>query len=216
MDHDTAKNAAQMLQVFSPSDPEAHFRLAMNLAMLCNGNQAIRPFFHYCVFLANRKVCVMHKEATVVNKFVQGLSCHYLVETPDRRRPVLELEKQRFFALLIKTLWTLLGNDLKMGTDSVRRMLLWESAESFMQQKRSVSAEEMRNVVGAIMFVHHRCSAKGSAGEKLLPQWDLADFLVGRFLHIACVKYSQTLHAVYTAMEKRKKNRRRTMQKNGA
>lgn len=207
LDHAAAKNAAQMLQVFSPDDPEAHLRLAMNLSMLCNGNQAIRPFYHFCVFLANRKVDVMHQEATVVTNFVQGLSRH-LVETPEQR-PVLE--KRHFFAILIETLWTLLGNDLEKATDSVRRVPLWESTECFMQQ--SVSAEEMMNIVGAVMFVHHRCSPKGSPGGKLLPQCELADYLVGRFIHIACLKYSQTLHEVYIALQKRKKNRRRAMQK---
>lgn len=202
LDHAAAKNAAQMLQIVNPGDPQAHLRLAMNLAMLGDGNDAIRPFFHYCVFLTNRKVDAGHSEAVVVDNFVKSRGR----ATGDE-----EYGRRACFAALIDTLWSVLSDDFQEAAGKVRRLQLWDSFEQCAQD--GFSAGEMMDTVGAVIFAHHRCSPKGSPGGKLLPQYELADYLIARLIHIACTNIVRALQALHTELQKRKKNRRRAMQK---
>lgn len=207
MDYAKSKDAAQLMKIISPEDPEAHMRLGLNLAMLGELSDSIHPFFHYCIFLANRDVSIGHPESVLVKKFVNDVASSRPQQTESPKRKA----KRQFFCAFIQVLWSILSDDFQTAKEMVLKKDLWDSFSRYLDQ--SLSGDDMLDVVGAIIFTHYRTSPYGSPERSLLDQRRLSDILVGQFICIASEYLTKQLQELYNALRSRKKNRRRAMQK---
>lgn len=151
-----AFDAARLMSLVAPRDPEAHMRLALTGAQLTNvpmnstnvvrnndiGSDRLEHFFHFCTFLANRSVPLQHSEASVVHKFVAScrLSLSSLLPPNDGNRQEgngtsnedVTIKPQLFVPLFIDTVWSCLtphraGSLSDVNELNMRRDRLWKA-----------------------------------------------------------------------------------------
>lgn len=205
--HRRSKDAAEFMRIIAPFNPEAHMRVAMNLAMLTDGAQALHPFFHYCVFLANGKVAVGANEADVVSRFVKmsyRSFTHLPSDGPDYVR-------HRFNALYMDAIWSLLNDEPSDAEKKIKSKRLWDSLDNLLKEK--LKEEDMLHIVGTLIFAHHRVTPHGNGTGALLPQLPIADFLICKVLGVVAEVVSTCLKSMHAALKARRKNRRRTLSK---
>lgn len=151
-----AFDAARLMSLVAPRDPEAHMRLALTGAQLTNvpmnstnvirnndiGSDRLEHFFHFCTFLANRSVPLQHSEASVVHKFVAScrLSLSSLLsQNVGNRQEVngnsnedITIKPELFVPLFIDTVWSCLtprriGSCSDVSESNMRRDRLWKA-----------------------------------------------------------------------------------------
>lgn len=205
-DDQKSRDAARLLQIISPKDPEAHMRLGMTLATLNSSDEPLEPFFHYCVFLANRKVPVDHEEAVVVSKFVESLAN---VKKRDHATP--PTARTVFFRTFINMLWSILAEDLDTSTKKAKEEQLWDSFKQLLDD--DIVEADVLHTVGILIFVHHRIIPRGNSDYLPPPQRELCDFVVGKIIRMISRSLLHTFQEMNAALRARKKNRRRAMQK---
>lgn len=207
IDHPKSKDAAQLMQIISPKDPEAHMRLGINLAMIGETPDSIHPFFHYCMFLANRNVTVGHTESDLVKKFVQTIASASPVSPGNAETE----SRSSFSRALIQVLWSIVSDDFNVAEHMVHDKDLWACFQRYLDY--TPTGEDIQHTVGSIMFVHYRTSPHGHPEKALLDQRRLSDFLVGQVICMSCEYLEKKIEALYNSLRSRKKNRRRAMQK---
>lgn len=207
-DDQRSRDAARLLHIMSPTDPEAHMRLGMTLATLNDSSEAMEPFFHYCVFLANRKVPVDHDEAVIVSKFVKSV-----VSIKRRNEPYTEQPTVRtvFFRAFIDMLWSILSEDLNTCTQKSQNEQLWDSFKCILDE--GMAEDDTLHLVGSLIFTHHRVSPRSGSDQSLLPQRELCDFIVGKILRMMSRSLLYAFQEMNATLRARRKNRRRAMQK---
>lgn len=207
-DDQKSRDAARLLHIINPGDPEAHMRLGMTLAMLNDNSEPMEPFFHYCVFLANRKVPVDHDEAVIVSKFVKSV-----VSTKRRNEShsIQPAVRTVFFRAFIDMLWSVLSDDLDTSTQKSRNEQLWDSFKRLLDE--GIAQADTLHIVGSLIFTHHRVSPRGNSDYSLLPQRELCDFVVGKIIRMMSRNLLYAFQEMNATLRARRKNRRRAMQK---
>lgn len=151
-----AFDAARLMSLVAPRDPEAHMRLALTGAQLTNvpinstnvirnndiGSDRLEHFFHFCTFLANRSVPLQHNEASVVHKFVAScrLSLSSLLfqnvgnrqEENRNNNEDITIKPELFVPLFIDSVWSCLtprriGSYSDVNEANMRRDRLWKT-----------------------------------------------------------------------------------------
>lgn len=206
LDYNKSKEATQLMRMLVPDDPEAHMRLALNLAMIVDEADTLAPYFHYCVFLANRRVCIEHAEAKVVSHFVQGVRGFDM----KRGSEFIHLRKD-YVCSFIDTSWTILSEDFDSVSAKLKRKEFLLSLHRYLAQKSS--RIDVLHMVGVLIFVHYRMSPLGNAEGKILLQFELIDALVCKVISALALNVVTCLRELNSTLRNRKKNRRRAMQK---
>ncbi|CAN8067050.1 unnamed protein product [Agarophyton chilense] len=200
-----AKSTAELMRFSDSTDAEAYMRIAMNAAVETDCDQDITPFFHYCVFLDNRNVAIESTEAKLVHRYVKVLR-----DTMDEKAMGSCPLRETVILVFVDAIWALLVADMKEASSKVRDEQLWKALVEYVN---AASQKNVLHMAGAVMFSHHRSAVKktGSSTNPLV--WEVADYLLFRFIFVLSESVSDRLKQARTLIRNRKRNRRRAMQK---
>lgn len=207
LDYQVSTHAAQLMHILNPGDPEAHMRLGINSSMLLSLSDAIQPYYHYCVFLANRQVEVKHKESELVRNFVSTM-----FQPPASDSSLSEKRtRKEFFCTYIRLLWSILSDEFEEASENAKDRQVWDLFSPCLDH--GLSAEDVLHIVGALLFTHYRTSPRGNRERALLRQRELSDFVICQFMCTSCEFIKKNLVSLQTTVRYRRKNRVRALQK---
>ena len=208
--YNMSANAAELMRILNPMDQEAHMRLGINLSLSSPERDLLRPFFHFCVFLANRRVPFDHLEADVVRRIVTGCSRRISHSRMDVETDANEI-KRSFPDRLIDSVWTLLAGDENAAHEKLKSKAFWNGLKAFAEDK--ACSTELTFVCGVLIFSHYRISPPSDRSGGIPPRRELSDFLLCKAISILAEILGKDLESFTIFLRNRKKNRRRALQK---
>lgn len=232
-----ARDAAQLMRLVAPSDPEAHMRLALTGAQvitkqssddanddnnsMVDEDSKLAHFFHFCAFLSNRSVPLNHQEATVVRRFVA--SCRSSLPTDDFNS-IQQTIDNTFSARFIDVVWSCLTDTPEESIEKVRNQKLWTSFESVLNSAK-LTQKNYFYIAAALMFTSYymqhmphaqpqkRKQPSQNKEMKEKPEIDVVDELIARSILLMSRNATKGLHSVSSNARRRRKNCRRSLQK---
>lgn len=206
-----ARDAAELMRLVAPRDPEAHMRLALTGAQIPQSSMFLAHFFHFCAFLANRDVGLDHSEAVVAKNFV--LSCRTVSSrTNSDAGENADCDTTALFAThFVDAVWSILTDPFDTAKEKVLDETLWSALRAALGN--GLGERDCQYIVAAVMFALHRTRPQAQPTLRLRPERELADEMVCRTILAISSCVQKGLNDMIATVRRRRKNRRRSEQK---
>lgn len=204
-DYALACRAAQLMRVVDPSDAEAHMRLALNLSAQLDPVDVLVPFFHFCVFLYNRRVDPLSPEAAVVRRLVSSCSA----TSPSTTQRDCSA-RARFAHVFVPVVWDLLKNDGSSSEPVSKNR--FESVSILLKKALDdcFTGNDGRYLIGILLNLLYAMRPTDTTQTKIHPSGAQSDQLVTQVLNVISEKVLNGLKNAMATARSRKKNCRRS------
>lgn len=213
-----SREAAELMRLVSPSDPEAHMRLALTGVQIACPSAILSHFFHFCSFLANRNVALDHPEAVVVHNFIS--SCRKAISSSTTNLANGNTGKDgdtdqsvtsAFILRFIDVVWSVITAGEEESKKKVQDQTLWIGLRTAMSD--GMPGHNYHHMIAALIFALYRTRPQADETLRIRPERLLVDELVCSVILTMSEFIRQRLSEISADARRRRKNRRRCAQK---